>query len=251
MMPTKTFRKSSSVLIIAVVFICALILSIGATGKRGDGPRKVGTPETQSTTPRVQNKTRSFELTHVKDNRAVDDGGPTLWLRNGYDKNITACAVSINGLIGQIDFVYSDVQDQSGIAPGAVYTRRFSYVHYVNPTVAARQGLDINVLAVVFDDRSGDGDEKAVAAILDERQKSKLRLTRIVDLLNEDLSSARTINDTVFDELKSRISSFATGPEDSSEINDVLQWLGEPDRLGHREKIVRVKETCESLVARL
>ena len=122
----------------------------------------------------------------------------------------------------------------------------------VNPAVAAREGLDISVLAVVFDDGSGDGDEKAVAAILDERQKSKLRLTRIIDLLNGDLSSSRAINDTVVDELRSRISSLATGPEDSSEVNDVLRWLGELDqRLSPRGKIVRVKEICENLAARL
>lgn len=252
---SKAFPRSPGVVpVITLVSTFALFLGMGAAARKsGNAPRKQdGTPQIQSITPRVQNKTRSFELTQVKDNRAVDEGGPTLSLRNGYDKNITACAVSVNGLIGQIDFVYSDGQDQSGIAPGAVYTRRFSYARSVNPAVAARQGLDINVLAVVFDDRSGDGDEKAVAGILEQRLRSKRLLTRIVDLLDEDLNSLRTIDDTLFDELRSRISSLSSDPGDASDKNDVLRRLDQSDQgLSLRERIVPVKAICEILVARL
>ena len=253
MMPRKTFRKSSSVLIIAVVFICALILSIGATGKRGDEPRKVGTPETQSITPRVQNQTRSFELTQARQNLDMDGAGPELTLRNAYDKNITAFAVSVNGLIIMSDFVYSESEDRRAIAAGAVYTRPFGYVRRsVDRGLAGMEDFDINVLAVVFDDKSSDGDEKVVSSILYDRLKSKRLLTRIVDLLSDDLNSLRTIDDTASDELRSRISSLSSDPGDASDTNDVLRWLDQSDHsLSRRERIVGVKETCENLVARM
>lgn len=255
---SKAFLRSPGVVpVITLVSTFALFLGMGAAARKsGNAPRRQdGTPQIQSITPRVQNKTRSFELTQARRNRDIDVSGPELSLRNGYDKTITACAVSVNGLIALIDFVYSDSEghDQRAIAPGAVYTRWFSYgVRSVNRSGAAQEDFDINVLAVVFDDKSSDGDEKAVASILYDRMRSKRLLTRIVDLLNENLNSRRTIDDTVFDELISRISSLSSDPGDASDKNDVLQWLGELNHgLSSSERIVRVKETCESLVARL
>lgn len=251
---TGTFLRRPRALINILVSVCALVLVVGAACKGGNGPRKQdGTAQMQSITPRVQNKTRSFELTQTLLNRAIDIAGPELSLRNGYDKNITACVVSVNGLISITDFIQSEDEDRRAIAPGAVYTRGFSHVHRsVSRGVAAPEDFDINVLAVVFDDESSDGDEKAVASILYDRLKSKRLLKRIVDLFNRDLNSLRSIDDTVSSELRSRISSLSSDPADSSDINDVLRWLDQSDHgLSPREKIVRVKETCENLVARL
>jgi len=183
----------------------------------------------------------------------LEGAGPELSLRNGYDKKITAFTVTVNGLIVMTDFAYSEGEDQRAIAPGAVYTSGFSYVdRSINRGAAARDDFDINVLAVVFDDKSSDGDEKAVAGILHDRHKSKRVLTRIVDLLTEDLNSPRTIDETVFDELRSRISSLSSDPADSSDINAALRWLDQSDHgLSLKERMVGVKETCENLVARL
>jgi hypothetical protein len=183
----------------------------------------------------------------------LDGAGPELSLRNGYDKKITAFTLTVNGLIVMTDFAYSEGEDHRAIAPGAVYTSGFGNArHYVDHEGAARDDFDINVLAVVFDDKSSDGDEKAVAAILYYRHKSKRLLTRFVDLLTEDLNSLRTIDETVFDELRSRISSLSNDPGDSSDINAALRWLDQSDHgLSLKERMVGVKEACEILVARL
>jgi hypothetical protein len=150
------------------------------------------------------------------------------------------------------DFAYSENQDHRAIAPGAVYTNVFSNVRSANPAVASRQGFDISILAVLLDDRRSDGDEKAAALLLDQRVKSKRLLRRVIDLFDEELNSLRTADDRGFDELISRISSLSADPNDSSDTNDVLRWLGQSDRrISPRKRIIRVKETCESLVARL
>ena len=253
-MSTKTLCKSSSVLIIAVVSVCALILSIGARRKSGDLPRKqVGTPEIQGITPRIENQTRSFELTQARRNLDIDGAGPELSLRNAYDKNITVFAVSVNGLIIMTDFAYSENEDHRAIAPGAVYTRTFGNVRRaVDRGISGWEDFDIKVLAVVFYDESSDGDEKVVSSILYDRLKSKRLLTRIVDLLSADLDSRRTIDDATSAELISRISSLSSDPGDASDTHDVLRWFDQSDHsLSPRERIVSVKETCENLVARL
>lgn len=243
------------IVIITLVSVCVLVLGVGARRKSGNRPAKQDkTAQIESINPQVQNKTRSFELIQARRNRSIDAAGPELSLRNGYDKNITAFAVSVNGLLVSPDFVYSENEDWRSIAPGAVYTSGFGYVvRSVNPAfpVAAPKDFDINVLAVVFDDGSSDGDEKAAAGILYARLKSKRILTRIVDLLDGDLNS-RAMDYTLFDELKSRISSLSNDPADASDINDVLRWLGQSDHgLSPSERTVGVKQTCENLLARL
>lgn len=249
-MLSTTFLRDSKTPIVTLIFICAVVLGIGAALKRGNGPGKQdGTTRIQSITPRVKNSTRSFALTQAREDRGVDEARPELSLRNEYDKNITACAVSVNGLISIIDFVYSEGKDQVGIAPEAVYTRRFSYARSVNPADASRLDLDINVLAVVFDDRSSDGDPKVVEGIFVERKKSKRRLASIVDLLNEHLDSRRSSDDTGFDELRARISSIPSDAQSSNEKEDVLRWLGQLDRtLSPRERTKRLKKPARILL---
>ena len=251
-MISATFLRNRTALIITLVFVCALVLSIGAARKSGNGSRKQdGTPQIQSITPRVLNNTRSFELTDARQNLDVGGRRVELSLRNRYDKNITAWAVSVNGLLNTMDFVYSEGEDRIGIIPEAIYTTTFGYVQN-HQGVAARQDLDIKVLAVVFDDKSGDGDQQLVAGLLDWRRKSKERLTRIIALLDRDLKSLATIDDTAFNGVRSRLSSLAVPSHGPNERDDVLRWLGEHDRdLSPRERIERVKETCENLLARL
>jgi hypothetical protein len=247
MLRFRTSLPRLRVAIVTLVSVCVLVLGVGAVRKCGYWPGK------HDGTVRVQNKTRSFELTQLRRNRRGDKGGPELSLRNGYDRNITAYAVSVNGAISIADLVQTDDEDRRAIAPGALFTNEFSYVdRSVSPAVAAQQDFDINVLAVVLDDGSGDGDEKLVAGILYERLKSKLLLARIVDLLNRDLNSLQIIDDTVFDGLRYRVSSLDTDSQDSGEKDDVVRWFGELDpSLSPRERIIRVKGICESLIARL
>lgn len=253
-MTSGSFLRHRMTLFITLASLCALVLVVGAARRTGNGPGKQsGTPHMESFTPRVQNKTRSFEITRARRNLDIDGAGPELSLRNGYNKYITAFAVSVNGLISLPDFVYSEGEEYRAIAPGVVYTRGFGNVRRsVDHAAAAREDFDIKVLAVVFDDKSSDGDEKAVAYILEQRLKSKRLLTRIVDLLSGGLNSLKTPDDGVLDELRSEISSLSSDPSDASDTNDALRWFDQSNHgLSPNERIVRVKETLEKLVARL
>lgn len=252
MTPVSSLRNRM-ILIITLVSLCALVLVVGAARKTGNGRGKQsGTPHMESFTPREQNKTRAFEVTRARRNLDFDTG-PELSLRNGYEKNVTAFAVSINGLIVMSDFAYSENEDHRTIAPGMVYISGFGNVRRsINSAVAGREDFDIEILAVLFDDKSSDGNDKGVAFLVGNRQKSKRILTRIIDVLNEGLDPLRTIDDTSTAELRSRISSLSSNPDDASDINDVLRWIDQSDKtLSPSARLVLVKETSERLVARL
>lgn len=252
-MRAEAFSRNRTALIIALWSSSARSFSVSAPRERAGMSRKNKTGRRKYKALRHE-----FTITRVHSNslmqdRILDVGGRRveLSLRNGYEKNITAWAVSVNGLLNTMDFVYSEGEDRIGIIPEAVYTTTFGYAQN-HHAVAARQDLDIKVLAVVFDDKSGDGDQQLVAGLLDWRRKSKERLTRIVALLDRDLNSLGAIDDTAFNGVKSRLSSLAVSSHGPNERDDVLRWLGEHARdLSPRERIERVKETCESLLARL
>lgn len=250
---TGTFHRNPKALIFILVAICALVLGIG-----GFARKSANDLPTRSNSPRVQNKTRAFEVKQIRH----DEGRVELGLKNGYKRNITAFAVSVNRLISQVDFLYSELEDQIGIAPEEVYTSGVSFARSNNPAVAAQENLDIRVLAVVFDDKTSDGDPSLVAEILNMRQGSKIQLTRIIGLVNKALTSLPIIDDTAFDKLRSQISSLPTDSQSSTAESTSLRGekdaaLRRLDQIVHsssqsaKKRIRRLKETCENLFARL
>ena len=249
MIPYRSFLRGSSVPVITTIAIFALVLGIGAVGRKS----AIGS-RAQSESQRIQNRTRSFEVTETSLNSSAD-GGAELSFRNGYDKYITAYTVSVNGSITEIDFLYSDFKDQEGIAPKTVYTKNFFFARPANPALSNRQKLEINVIAVVFDDKTGDGDPRLVAQILAARQESKIQIMRIIDLLNKALDSPGILKREIsLDSVKSEISSLPTNSQHSSEKEDALLRLDRLNSLNSqkpKESIRHLKETYESLVARL
>jgi hypothetical protein len=246
MSQNKSFLRGSNIPIITILAICALVIGIGAVGRKGASGLSAQGKVTQ-----IRNKTRALEVTQTNSVMLKNDreDGVELSLKNGYDKTITAFAISVNGLITEADLVYSEVEEQSGIAPKGVHTTRFSSARSGNPAIAAKEKLVIIVLAVIFDDKSSDGDPTPVTAMLNMRQKSKVELTRIVDEFDKALNSEEVIESSIIDKLKSRISSLPT--ESSGEKEDTLRRLNLPDGLSPLAKIRRLKETYKNLAARL
>jgi hypothetical protein len=238
----------------AIVSACVLALGLGAVARRtgqdlGAQSKRL---RAQDATFRMQNKTRSFEVSPTTSPSPGADDLPELSLRNGYDKTITAWAVSVNGLQTQADFIYSEGEDPPGIAPGGVFVRKFGYVSPPgDPDAAIRQGFDIAALAVVFDDKTGDGDQVLVRAFLRQRVEAKKQLTRIVDILNAALDSQEGIDEARFQGLKSRIEALESPHPGSSEKEEVLRHLDELHSLSPAERIRQVKETNERIIHRL
>jgi hypothetical protein len=238
-------NSASAVVLLSVT---ALVLGIGVPGAK-----QANRITTQNKTPRIQNQTRAFEVLQTSDliqTRANDDS-VRLSLRNGYDKRITAFALLVNGAISMTDFIYSQGEDQRGIIPESVYTEEFAFARPGGQDTAAQQSLAINVLAVVFDDKSSDGDTKSISAILNARRESKTQLTSIVRSLNKALDSLGGIDKITLDRLKTEILSIPINSPFSNEKEDVLRRLDQPDNPNPRETLLHLKATCESLLARL
>jgi hypothetical protein len=253
MRQSKTGRRRSRVLVVTVVCICAVVLGTGWMTRKG-----ANRPPQQNSAPRLQNRTRSFEVLQIK----LEDRGVVLTLKNGYTKNITAFAVSVNRSSTQTDFLYSEGEDWSGIAPGAVHTINVGMERSSNPEVAAQEGINIRVLAVVFDDRTSDGDQKMAAEILDMREGSKIQLTRIIGLVDRELKSTAPVDDGAVNHLRSQISALPIESPDSvtestslrSQKYEALRRLDDQANSSvetARERMIRLKAACEELLARL
>jgi len=250
-MKIEQFVPSPRALLVTLASIVIVVLGVGAARKSGKPPGgQTGTPRIESFTPRVENKTKAFEVIQARQNLDTHSG-PELSLRNGYDKAITAFAVSVNGLVGVVDFLYSENQDRE-IGPGRAYTGWFgSSLNSQESGSVEREEFEIKVLAVVFDDKSSEGEKLPIAGIFYERNSSKQLLSRIVDLLNEKVS-LNTFDDNLFQALRSRVASISRSPRDSMEINQVLRWLDQSEHVTRpRERILRVKGSCDDLIARL
>lgn len=244
------FVWSPRTLVVTLAFICLVVLGLGAARKGNKQKAQIAPPRIESFTPLAQNMTRSLELAGARRNRDAE-GGPELSLRNGADKAITALAVSVNGVIAIVDFLYSEDQVNRSLAPGAVHTNWFASMRRSLSTEPAPQDFDVKILAVVFDDRSGEGEERPIAGIFHDRNKSKRLLTRIANVFSEEISG-QTADGAVFETLRSRISSVSSDPADSRDIATVLRWLDQSDSgLSYRERLKRVMEACENLRARL
>jgi len=249
----KALRTSvSSIVILAGIFA----LFMGTVMRKGANQQS-----TRSSTPRIQNKTHSFQVEQARANPGAN-GCIQLSLRNGYHRRITAYGISANKLITIIDFLYSVGEDQPGIAPDAVHTRPVCVPKANDPNIAAKEGREILVQAVVFDDGTGDGDPEFIADILNSRRGSKIQLARIIDVVKRVLTSGTTIDDTALEALKSEVSSLTTDSQVSLAESDSLRGqkqasLSLLDDLTHsgstdvRETIIRFREICERLVARL
>jgi hypothetical protein len=249
----KLANQGSSISIVVFASICIVVFGMGSISPKSAN-------RGQQTIQQVNNKTQYFEVTEVNCDlcpRIVE-----LSLRNGYVKNITAYAVSVNGFVSAQDFRYSDGEDQIGISPNAVFSAYAGVSRSGNPDIAARQGLNITVLAVIFDDKTSDGDPKIVTHILDTRQGSKIQLERVIGLVNKTLQSKAEMYDSDIDQLKIEISSLSTASRNPTELaqlrseKDSALWrlnriAADLGSASVRERLIRFKEACQSLASRL
>ncbi|HJQ71198.1 MAG TPA: hypothetical protein VKA70_19635 [Blastocatellia bacterium] len=127
----------------------------------------------------VANKTRFIEVT------GTTSGGNHIEvsLTNTSNKEITAYVLSLGeNLTVKDDFIYSEADKTIKPAEGFVCKI---------PIPASLKGRDdkrITILAAVFDDKTGDGDQKVIGEIRDERLGEKIQLTRILPVLDGILS---------------------------------------------------------------
>ncbi|HMF56605.1 MAG TPA: hypothetical protein VK619_09695 [Pyrinomonadaceae bacterium] len=210
----------------------------------------------------VNNKTTAFQvISEVRNGDSI-----RLVLKNNYSKAITAFRVSGNSESQGVDVDFTS--EGTFIAPGETYNYREA-IGNLFPYLGTSSGqLNIKILAVVFDDGSGDGDATVVKHIKSRRRGVKIQLARILPLLQQIIDSPDSNTQAALERLKMQILALPTHPQ-NGESPDIMGGLihgknyilGEIQRLegieretgniNFRNELIKIKERYEREAARL
>jgi hypothetical protein len=159
------------------------------------------------------------------------EGATKIRFRNTSNKSINALQVSVNGSVFIVEFLDAD-ESKRRVTPGGVYEEWF-------PTTSPNN-VDVSVLAVVFEDKTGAGDPRLVQEILDTRQGVKKQLIRFGALLRQAQASAN-VDATKLYNLDAQVDgSVDDDPSDSGGV-----------RLGQRKARQQIHHDLEALKRRI
>lgn len=154
---------------------------------------------------RINNRTRGLSVVslnlHSEDVEVV--------MKNNYDKSITAYQVYVGNTTVQTVLLTGDVPKI--IAPGEL----------IHENYARNLGLDtrgVVILAVVFDDKTGDGDAEYVRGLLEYNEGMKMQRLYSLEVLQNILKSQNSIISPALNKLQSAVS-----PLSEDEINKLQQ----------------------------
>jgi hypothetical protein len=181
-MKVNPFQKSH--LFVAVVFIGVLLLSLTASPsallnkqKQLTGEELVKQRRDSVSTDGLKIKNAAKGLTVI--NTEIMDRDIKVTLRNNYHKTITAFRVSVGESIMGTELFASD-NESNFLLPGSEIVEIYSY----QPEIE-KSGL--NVLAVIFEDRTTDGDLQNVEEMQEQRLGRKMLRRNAVRLLEKAL----------------------------------------------------------------
>ena len=159
------------------------------------------------------------------------EGATKISFRNTSNKTINALQVSVSGSIFMVEFLDAD-EPKRRLKPGGIYEEWF-------PT-AGSNDTDVSVLAVVFEDKTGVGDERFVEEVLEARRGVKKQLMQFEVLLSNTLASAN-IDGATLDKLITQLD------------NPVVDDLSDPGgvRLGQRKARQQIRHDLEALKRRV
>jgi hypothetical protein len=199
----------------------------------------------------VAKKTLAFQVVSIK----TEGTSLQILLRNVSHKNINGYKI--------------------GIADGFQVTKDLALANEVikpNDTdqfriaISPDDKLDINILSVIFDDGTTDGDPNAAAELTNKRLGMQVQLGRIISLLQSELASPDANTLTVLDRLKSHAASLPVKsdgllPSDSEvELHGMKDmFLTELEELrlrqhargdtGFRKALIKLKQRLEKRIA--
>lgn len=193
---------------------------------------------------KLSNRTSGFEAVKVESNGER----VRLTLKNNYNKTITAYAISTgDNRLSLHEFGFEDL-----LTPGS--TR--------NHDVRLPSEGNITVLAVVFEDRTSDGDARAAKEINDYRLGKKTQYNRIVPLLNKVLAARDNEMESALEQAQAEIYRLSSDSAEKShfiiaglsdakesilmDIKELKQQLGQPEDTNIvRDRIVRIKRSFQ------
>ena len=97
------------------------------------------------------------------------DGASRISLRNTSSKSINALQISVGGSVFMVEFLDAD-EPKRKLKPGGIYQEWFQ--------TTSSESANVLVLAVVFEDQTGAGDERLVEEVIETRRGVKKQLTR-------------------------------------------------------------------------
>ena len=189
---------------------------------------------------KLSNSTSGFEAVTVETN----SGRVRLTLKNNYNKTITAYAIST----GDNTHSLHELGFEGLLTPGST----------LNHDVRLPSEVNITVLAVVFEDRTSDGDATAAKEINDYRLGKKTQYERIVPLLNKVLAAPDNEMLSALEKAQADIYRFSSDSAEKShftiaglsdakesilmDLKELKQQLGQPEDTNIvRDRIVRIK----------
>jgi hypothetical protein len=180
---------------------------------------------------RIINKTSAFSVLEIK---KISDNLFEITYKNDYSKTITGFEVSVGGMRIQTELILGGDERQF-IFPGNTFQKAY----------AAQEGLErdgIQILAVVFDDGSNDGEIRYVKEITDYRLGMKTERQRVLTLLEQVITSKNQDISTELGELETGISSTAPSTQQESRLDNVeLGIRNERRRMLDEIRILRDK----------
>jgi ElaB/YqjD/DUF883 family membrane-anchored ribosome-binding protein len=173
---------------------------------------------------RIANKTKGFTVQRI----TRQDNIIKLELRNAYSKPITGYQIYVGGKTIQTELLVNN--DPQIVLPGASVHKQ-----YPDREEIRRQG--ITILAVLFDDHTGDGDPHYLKRLLQYREGMKMQRLRALDALQKVLDSGVTNLIEALEQVMSEI------PTLSNEEMKQLPWQVQFGIKDEKTRLQRVTRT--------
>ena len=127
----------------------------------------------------INNRTQTLQVTNAEKH----EGHIKLSFRNDSSKSITAFVISSvispkTTFTVKEELIYSELD--SVITPGSIFEKTYG----IPGSLKGRKNITLDLVAVVFDDKSSEGDPEVVQGIEDERLAEKILFARAIPLLD-------------------------------------------------------------------
>jgi hypothetical protein len=161
-------KKYVALFAVVIALSCAAFLAVNALSKMR-----------QQSGIRVTNKTQAIS----DEGTVIGSDDIRLKLRNNYNKDITAIVISIGHFSFKEEFIYSETDKV--LVLGEIYDRDIP----LPSSLKGRQDQELVIRAIVFADKTSEGDQKVISEIEEERLGEKVQIQRILPKLKQALES--------------------------------------------------------------
>ena len=187
--------------VIIVVSILLIMLCVG-TVLSGFSRR----PQNTHVNFKSNSKTSAVEVEKIE---VLNERIAKVTLKNASAKNIDGIKLSSNKGSVEIDFLPSWEADSQRLLPGATYAALFPLTGPLDP-------FEVTVDAVMFDDKSGDGDAERVKEFIHNRRGYNKELKRLKPLLDAALAGPDADSPGILEKLRSQINAVPENEENDS-----------------------------------